>query len=260
RALFSVVSRHVAMALDRLLRRTDLEQTVMLRTQQLSAANDALRQEVQDRERAEHLQRALFRIAELSSQPGDMNELFHSLHTIVGELLVALNFYIALYDNATGEVTFPYYIDEYQLTSPRSRRGQRGFTEYVIGQRRPCLIDYENARKLERMGEIEVQKKSSRSSSWLGIPLFDGDDVRGVLVVQSYSKSVSYTLRDQELLTFVSRHIDTALSRRSAAEAIHTANLRLEARVRDRTRELDQANARLQYENSHDSLTGLPNR
>ncbi|WP_179149175.1 bifunctional diguanylate cyclase/phosphodiesterase [Pseudomonas syringae] len=260
RALFAVVSRYVAMALDRLLRRADLEQIVALRTQQLCAANDALRQEVKDRERAEHLQSALFRIAELSSQPGDMNELFHSLHMIVGELLVALNFYIALYDSTTGEVTFPYYIDEYRPVPPRSRRGQRGFTEYVIGQRRPCLIDYEDARRLESLGEIEVQKDPTPSFSWLGIPLFDGEQVRGVLVVQSYSKDVSYTQRDQELLTFVSRHIDTALSRRNAAEAIHTANLRLEARVRDRTRELDQANARLQHENSHDSLTGLPNR
>ncbi|MBI6783764.1 EAL domain-containing protein [Pseudomonas syringae] len=260
RALFAVVSRHVAMALDRQLHRTDLEQVVALRTQQLSAANDALRQEVRDRERAEHLQNALFQIAELSSQPGDMNELFRSLHMIVGELLVALNFYIALYDSATGEVTFPYYIDEFKPAPPRSRRGQRGFTEYVIGQRRPCLIDYEEARRLEGLGEIEVQRQSGRCSSWLGIPLFDGGQVRGVLVVQSYSKDVSYTLRDQELLTFVSRHIDTALSRRSAAEAIHTANVLLEARVRDRTRELDQANARLQHENSHDSLTGLPNR
>lgn len=260
RALFAVVSRHVAMALDRQLRRTDLEQVVALRTQQLSAANDALRQEVRDRERAEHLQNALFQIAELSSRPGDMNELFRSLHMIVGELLMALNFYIALYDSATGEVTFPYYIDEFKPAPPRSRRGQRGFTEYVIGQRRPCLIDYEEARRLEGLGEIEVQRQSGRCSSWLGIPLFDGGQVRGVLVVQSYSRDVSYTLRDQELLTFVSRHIDTALSRRSAAEAIHTANVLLEARVRDRTRELDQANARLQHENSHDSLTGLPNR
>ncbi len=71
---------------------------------------------------------------------------------------------------------------------------------------------------------------------------------------------VSYTQRDQELLTFVSRHIDTALSRRSAAEAIHAANLMLEARVQNRTRELDHANAKLQHENSHDALTGLPNR
>ncbi|MFP3560848.1 hypothetical protein SB861_61225, partial [Paraburkholderia sp. SIMBA_049] len=69
RALFLVVARHVAMALDRILHREDLEETVMRRTLELSAVNDALRQEVADRQRAEHLQSALFQIAELSSQP-----------------------------------------------------------------------------------------------------------------------------------------------------------------------------------------------
>ncbi|WP_050507284.1 EAL domain-containing protein [Pseudomonas syringae] len=260
RALFLVVVRHVAMALDRILHRADLERTVLLRTQELSTLNAALRQEVAERERAEHLQSALFQIAELSSQPGDMAELFHSLHLIVGELLVALNFYIALFDNATGEVTFPYYVDERVRTRPPARRGQRGFTEYVIRERRACLIDLEETLVLETSGEVEPINVDNRSSSWLGVPLFDGDDVRGVLAVQSYSPLVRYSLRDQELLTFVSRHIDTALARRSAAEAVHTANLRLEARVQDRTRELDLANAKLQHENSHDSLTGLANR
>lgn len=259
RALFQAVARHVAMALDRLLQRTDLQQTVLLRTQQLSAANDALRQEVSDRERAEHLQSALFKIAELSSQQGDMDALFHSLHLIVGELLEAHNFYIALHDSRTGEVTFPYYVDE-RATRPHSRRGQRGFTEYVIRQRRACLIDREQALLLEDLGEIERQKEAQRSWSWLGVPLYEGDDVRGILVVQSYAREVSYSQRDLELLTFVSRHVDTALSRRSAAEAVQAANLQLEARVQDRTRELDVANAKLQYENSHDALTGLANR
>lgn len=260
RALFQVVAGHVAMALDRILHRADLEQTVLLRTQELSALNNALRQEVAERERAEHLQTALFQIAELSSQPGDMAELFGRLHGIVGELLFALNFYIALFDNDTGEVTFPYYADERTAERPAPRRGQRGLTEYVIRQRRPCLIDVDEAQRLENTGEIDTIRTQARSHSWLGIPLFDGDDVRGVLAVQSYSPLVFYSLRDQELLTFVSRHIDTALSRRSATEAIHTANLRLEARVQERTRELDHANAKLQHENSHDALTGLPNR
>ncbi|MBD9440124.1 EAL domain-containing protein [Pseudomonas sp. PDM04] len=259
RALFLVVARHVAMALDRLLHREDLEQTVMRRTLELSAVNDALRQEVADRERAEHLQSALFQIAELSSQPGDMAEFFQTLHGIVGDLLFAQNFYIALFDDATTEVTFPYYVDERQKTCPLPRRGRRGLTEYVIRQRRPCLIDSDDADRLSAEGEIEIDE-SVRSCSWLGIPLFDGDVVRGVLAVQSYTPKVRYTQRDQELLTFVSRHIDTALSRRTAAEAIHAANLKLEARVQNRTRELDHANAKLQHENSHDALTGLPNR
>lgn len=260
RALFLVVARHVAMALDRILHREDLEETVMRRTLELSALNEALTQEVADRERAEHLQSALFQIAELSSQPGDMAELFQTLHGIVGDLLFAQNFYIALFDDATSEVTFPYYVDERQTTRPAARRGCRGLTEYVIRQRRPCLIDSDKAERLAAESEIELADESVRSHSWLGIPLFDGDVVRGVLAVQSYTSRVRYTLRDQDLLTFVSRHIDTALSRRTAAEAIHAANLKLEARVQNRTRELDHANAKLQHENSHDALTGLPNR
>ncbi|MGV8918091.1 MAG: EAL domain-containing protein [Pseudomonas sp.] len=260
KALFLVVARHVAMAFDRILHREDLEATVLRRTLELSELNAALRQEVAERERAEHLQSALFQIAELSSQPGDMAELFHSLHLIVGDLLFARNFYIALFDDSVGEVTFPYYVDERLTTRPKARRGRRGLTEFVIRQRRPCLISPVEAERLAGGGEIEVAHESVRSHSWLGIPLFEGDVVRGVLAVQSYTSEVSYTQRDQELLTFVSRHIDTALSRRSAAEAIHAANVKLEARVQDRTRELDYANAKLQHENFHDALTGLPNR
>lgn len=259
RALFLVVARHVAMALDRILHREDLEQTVMRRTLELSALNDALRQEVAERERAEHLQSALFQIAELSSQPVDMSEFFQTLHGIVGDLLFAQNFYIAMFEDATGEVTFPYYVDERQTVCPAARRGRRGLTEYVIRQRRPCLVDFAEADRLSAKGEIEIDE-AVRSYSWLGIPLFDDDGVRGVLAVQSYTSQVSYSQRDQELLTFVSRHIDTALSRRTAAEAIHAANLKLEARVQNRTRELDHANAKLQHENSHDALTGLANR
>lgn len=260
RALFLVVASHVAMALDRILHRADLEETVSRRTLELSQLNAALRLDVAERKRAEHLQAALFNIAELSSQSGDMAAIYHSLHLIVGDLLYARNFYIAMFQASTGEVSFPYYVDEQNSLLPPPRRGRRGLTEYVIRQRRACLIDYDEASRLMASNEIEHNNEPGRSQSWLGIPLFDADVVRGVLVVQSYTPDVRYSLRDQDLLTFVSRHIDTALSRRGAAEAVHQANLQLEARVQSRTRELDHANAKLQFENAHDSLTSLPNR
>ncbi|RFU49422.1 EAL domain-containing protein [Paraburkholderia sp. DHOC27] len=260
RALFLVVARHVAMALDRILHRADLEEKVARRTSELSRVNAALREGIAERERAEHLQATLFQIAELSSRPGDMVEFFRSLHHIVGKLLYARNFYIALLDTETQAVTFPYYVDEFLQRPPPPRVDRRGLTEYVIRQRRPCLIDADGALRLIDTGEIDIRSENVRLSSWLGVPLFDGDDVRGMLAVQSYAPLVRYSQRDQELLTFVSHHIDTALSRRRAADALHAANLELESRVQIRTRELDNANARLVHENSHDSLTGLPNR
>ncbi|CAH2900686.1 MAG: GAF domain/GGDEF domain/EAL domain protein [uncultured Paraburkholderia sp.] len=260
RALFLVVARHVAMALDRILHRANLENIVARRTSELSELNDALRQEVAERKRAEHLQSALFSIAELSSASGDMVEFFRSLHRILGELLYVHNFYIALYDEATATVSFPYYVDELVDEQPAPRRYKRGFTEYVIAQRRPCLFNRTDAERLIRDGKVELDHDHLNLRSWLGVPLFEAGKVRGMLAVQSYSTDVQYTPRDQELLTFVSRHIDTALSRRSAADALYAANLELEARVQERTRELDRANAQLLHENFHDSLTGLPNR
>jgi diguanylate cyclase (GGDEF)-like protein len=106
------------------------------------------------------------------------------------------------------------------------------------------------------------------------VPLVCADHTVGALAVQSYSPEHHYTLRDQELLTFVSYHIANALERVRASESLRSAYADLEHRVGERTRALALANrdlraqiaererieARLKYETLHDSLTGLPNR
>ena len=60
-----------------------------------------------------------------------LDDLFREIHRIVGELMPATNFYIALYDAATDIVSFPYWVDEFDVSLP-PKRGGRGLTEYVL--------------------------------------------------------------------------------------------------------------------------------
>src|SRR3972149_2718324 len=95
---------------------------------QLSAELAALRRRVAELEarepehrRAEQVQAALYRIADAASAVDDMQEFYAPVHRIVAELMVADNFFIALYDEARGMINFPYLVDEADLDVPDPR-------------------------------------------------------------------------------------------------------------------------------------------
>ena len=272
RALLTFVAQHIATALQRRRAQSELEWRVAARTEELREANAALRNEVEERNRGEQLQAALFRIAELGSTTGGSQEDFYAaIHRIVGRLLYAGNFYIAMLSDDGETIDFPYSVDEYDPARPARKLG-RGLTEYVLRTGTALLADRDTNRVLHEAGEIATQ--GARAAVWLGVPLVCESGTVGVLAVQSYDEFHTYTRRDQEILTFVGYHIAIAFERKRAAERLHAANAELERRVAERTEALYAANAdlqqqivererferQLQYAASHDSLTRLPNR
>jgi diguanylate cyclase (GGDEF)-like protein len=244
---------------------------VQARTHALKEANLELRQEVGERQRGERLQRALFRIAELSVTADTLEDFYQAVHGVVGELLYARNFYIALLSDDGSELVFPYSVDELDPARP-PRKLSKGLTEYVLRQGSPTLAD--RARILALAAAGEVHSFGPRAVCWLGVPLICDERPAGVLAVQSYSPDVVFNDRDLELLTFVGYHIATGLERKRAQDSLQQAYLDLEQRVIDRTRELAATNRelvdqiserqrieeRLKHQALHDGLTGLPNR
>ncbi len=272
RALLSYVAQHILTALDRKQQQNELERRVFERTRALAMANLELRSEVVERERAEHLQAVLYTIAELSIASESLEHFYAAVHSEVGELLYARNFYIALLSEDGDEVYFPYAVDERDTTIWTQRKLARGLTDYVLRTGMPLLADRAAIDKLTQTGE--VQSFGTRSVCWLGVPLMRDERTVGVIAVQSYSQDTLFTERDQELLTFVSFHIASGLQRKRSQESLKAAYAELERRVEERTRELANANRKLRgqiadreraeesltHQALHDALTGLPNR
>jgi PAS domain S-box-containing protein len=194
--------------------------------------------------RAEQIQLATYRISEAAHASSTLDELYREIHRIVGELMPAKNFYIALYDAATDMVSFPYFVDEFDVALPPKRAG-RGLTEYVLRTGEPLLADEGFHRLLERSGDADLI--GAPSLQWLGVPLTIGDKTIGVLAVQTYSAGVHYGEAEERVLAFVSAQIAMAIERKRADVALRESEIRL-ARAQETAHlgswELDLTNLR----------------
>jgi signal transduction histidine kinase len=159
---------------------------------------------------------ALYRISEATQAAASLDELYAAIHAIVGELMPARNFYIALVDAAANLVSFPYYADEMDTPPPPTRPG-RGLTEYVLRSGRPLLAPPQKYAELLAQGAVE--RVGSHPVDWLGVPLKSqhGETI-GVMTVQTYTQDVRLTAAHQAILVFVSNQVAMAIERKRAEE------------------------------------------
>ena len=184
--------------------------------------------DITERKRAERIRTAVFRIGQLVHEVHTLQDLFRSVHEIIGEMMPAGNFYIALHDPSTEMITFPYFIDEVDDDASAVRHG-KNLTSYVIRTGTSLLAPQEKFDQLVKEGEVELV--GAPSIDWLGVPLTTDGRTIGALVVQSYTEGVRYGPEEMRILEYVSSQVAIAIERKQAEEELLGLSLRMQTVV-----------------------------
>ncbi|PHV05831.1 diguanylate cyclase [Janthinobacterium sp. BJB412] len=181
---------------------------------------------------AEAMQIALYAISEAAHASDDLPALFQRVHQIIGALLPAPGFGVALRGAAGQPLQFTYHsnADGPAVPHPLARLlGEEVLRSGLPVRITPTTLPYLTAQLRAAAGPAP--------DCWIGAPLATTQDLIGVLLLQSSGgqSQDSYTDRDQDLLMFVSKQVATAIQRKQ----LHNS---------------------LRFMAQHDELTQLPNR
>jgi PAS domain S-box-containing protein len=173
--------------------------------------------DITHQDKTSKIQRALYKISESVNTINDINELYEEIHSIVAGLMKAENFFIALYDEFTDLISFPYFVDEFDKKPEPGKLG-RGLTDYILRSGQDMLIDAKKDLELKAMGETDMIGQPAEI--WLGVSLKIKNKTIGVIVVQDYYDKTTYGEEEKQVLIYVSEQIASAIRKKMDEEEL----------------------------------------
>ncbi len=174
-------------------------------------------QDITELRKKEILHSALFKISNAANSKKTLEELYAEIYDIICELMPANNFYIAIYNEETKLLSFPYHVDEVDET-PKTQPFGAGLTEYVLEQKKNVIITEEIDKQLQKEGKIGAGGEFAKI--WIGIYLNFESTIKGVMVIQDYHDENAFTQEDIKVLEFISRQVVRAIDKKYSDEKL----------------------------------------
>ena len=180
--------------------------------------------DISDRKKTEKWQSATYEISQAAILTENLEDLYKAIHQILSRLMPVQNFFIALLDEASNTIHFPYYKDQFD-EPPHPIKAGKGLTGYVMRTQKTLFAPPEVFTQLMNQGEVELV--GSNSVDWLGVPLISKDRTIGAMVTQSYTEGVRFNQSHADMLTFVSTQVAMAIESKRSNEKIRRQAERL---------------------------------
>lgn len=192
----------------------------------------AVAHDISQRKHADAMQAGVYAISVAANRSEELTELFAEIHRIIAGLLPIGLFSLALRSDQEDNLNIPYFADLEHPQAPEVGEQTKALSRAIIERGQPILLTTETLDE----EQLELLPLANRGAmNWLGVPLISPQGTFGALVIHGHSSSPRYTVKDRELLHFVSSQIAAAIQRL-------------------------QLQSRLKHLSHHDQLTGLPNR
>ncbi|MFH1185662.1 MAG: GAF domain-containing protein [Chloroflexota bacterium] len=169
----------------------------------------------------------------------DMQGIYELVGEKVREIFEADTASIAIFDLPRREFNVVYYVDQDRRYDSRAIPLGRGLTTEIFETRRPLILNtLEEEAGHDVVHDPYEKPADDLNESFLGVPILLGDEVRGVLTVQSHQKR-AYAETHARLITTLANSMSVALE-----------NARLFGETQRLLKETEQRNSELATLNS----------
>lgn len=176
----------------------------------------------------------------------DIEAMTRIIHDQIPSMTEAHDVYLALYDAATQEITFPMaYIDGQDIHLP-SRPLGNDEVSFVIRSRRPLSLGDDYPSISEMRSNLGIENREGDITRYLGVPLIAGDQVLGVMAVRDSVSPRPFGLNDHRILTTIGTQLGAAIQNAQLFQQVNSFADDLTVRVEERTQELETERDRLE--------------
>jgi len=171
----------------------------------------AIKEDITQRKKLEETKDILVNISNAVLATDNFQSFSKFIFAEIKQIIHTNNFYIALYDEQTQMISTPFIADQIDANLTEFP-AKNTLTGYVINSRKSMLIDEKEF--LEHIEKGDFELIGPISERWIGVPLFNRDDVIGAIVVQNYKGEKKLCEEDLEILEYIAPQISLAIERK----------------------------------------------